>query len=104
MLKMCEMLRANNIKFVWDIFTNDDKAIHPEEMHFMKARYDIFDYIADADYLVQLSDAEGFPYAVQESLQYNTPVICTDIGGCTEIIKDGENGYVVPLNMDFDIK
>ena len=63
----------------------------------------MFDFVADADYTVLLSDAEGLPYTIQESLQYGTPVICTDIGGCTELIKDGVNGYVVPLNMDFDI-
>ena len=44
------------------------------------------------------------PYTVQESLQYKVPCIVTDVGGCTELIKDGENGYVVPLNMNFDIK
>ena len=31
------------------------------------------------------------------------PCIVTDVGGCTELIKDGVNGYVVPLDMNFDI-
>ena len=43
------------------------------------------------------------PYFVQECLQYDTPVIVTDVGGCTELIKDGINGYVIPLDMNFDI-
>lgn len=46
----------------------------------------------------------GMPYTVQESLQYDTPCIVTDIPGCTELIKDGKNGYVVPLDMNFDVK
>ena len=50
-----------------------------------------------------LSDSEGLPYTVQESLQYQVPCIVTDVGGCTELIKDGVNGYVVPLDMNFDI-
>ena len=45
----------------------------------------------------------GLPYTVQESLQYKVPCIVTDIGGCTELIKDGINGYVVPLNMNFEV-
>lgn len=45
----------------------------------------------------------GLPYTVQESLQYGTPCIVTDVGGCTELIKDGINGYVVPLDMKFDV-
>lgn len=43
------------------------------------------------------------PYTVQESLLYQVPCIVTDVGGCVELIKDGVNGYVVPLDMNFDI-
>lgn len=103
MQKLCEMLREANIKFDWKIFTNGIHAIEGEEIQYYKPRFDIFDYLADADYTVLLSDSEGLPYTVQESLQYKTPAIVTDIGGCTELIKDGVNGYVVPLDMDFDV-
>lgn len=44
------------------------------------------------------------PYTEQESLQYQVPCIVTDVGGSTELIKDGINGYVVPLDMNFDIR
>lgn len=27
----------------------------------------------------------------------------TDVGGCTELIKEGVNGYVVPLDMNFNV-
>lgn len=63
----------------------------------------MFDYVADADYAVLLSSTEGLPYTIQEALQYGTPCIVTDIGGNTEVIKDGVNGYIVPLDMNFDI-
>lgn len=105
MLKLCDMLRMANIKFTWDIFTNAySYKSNYEELRFWKQRDDIFDYVANADYTVLLSDSEGLPYTVQESLQYKTPCIVTDVGGCTELIKDGINGYVVPLDMDFDVK
>ena len=104
MLKLCEMMRNAGIKFEWNIFTNSTNyKCNYEEVHFWKQRYDIWDYIADADYTVLLSDSEGLPYTVQESLQYQVPCIVTDVGGCTELIKDGVNGYVVPLDMNFDI-
>ena len=106
MLKMAQMMRDAGIKFTWDIFTNSTNYIKEnkfEEIHFWKQRYDIWDYLASADYTVLLSDSEGMPYTVQESLQYQVPCIVTDVGGCTELIKDGVNGYVVPLDMDFDI-
>lgn len=103
-LTMCDMLRIAGIKFTWDIFTNSyDYKSNYEELRMWKARDDIFDYVANADYTVLLSDSEGLPYTIQESLQYQTPCIVTDVGGCTELIKDGVNGYVVPLDMNFDI-
>lgn len=103
-IKMCEMMRSAGIKFEWNIFTNSTMyKCDYEEVHFWKQRYDIWDYLADADYTVLLSDSEGLPYTVQESLQYQVPCIVTDVGGCTELIKDGVNGYVVPLDMNFDI-
>ena len=74
-----------------------------EEIHFWKQRENIWDYLKDATYCVLLSDSEGLPYTVQEALQYQIPCIVTDVGGCTELIKDGVNGYVVPLDMNFDV-
>ena len=104
MLRLADMLRGANIKFDWKIFTNSSIAkTNYEEMHIYRARYDMWDYLADADYTVLLSDSEGLPYTVQESLQYQVPCIVTDVGGCTELIKDGINGYVVPLDMNFDV-
>jgi len=106
MLILAQKLRNANIKFEWNIFTNshDYKARNTfEEIHFWKQRENIWDYLKDADYTVLLSDSEGLPYTVQESLQYQVPCIVTDVGGCTELIKDGVNGYVVPLDMNFDV-
>ena len=103
MLKLCQMLRQAKIKFDWKIFTNSPQKCEYEEVHFYNARYDIWDYLVDADYTVLLSDSEGMPYTVQESLQYQVPCIVTNVGGCTELIKDGINGYVVPLDMNFDV-
>ena len=103
MLQMMNMMRNAGIKFTWDIFTNSKQRCEYEEVHFWNARYDIWDYLANADYTVLLSDSEGLSYTVQESLQYQVPVICTDVGGNAELIKDGVNGYLVPLDMNFDV-
>ena len=103
MLKMADMMRKANIKFEWKIFTNSPQNCDYEEIHFYKPRFDIWDYLVDSHYCVLLSNREGFPYTPQEALQYQVPCIVTDIPGCTEMVKDGINGYVVPLDMNFDI-
>lgn len=100
---MIGMLRKAGILFDWTIFTNNLKPSQYEEVRFMKPRYDIWSYLKDADYGVLLSRAEGYPYFVSECLQYGTPVIGTDVSGINEIIQNGVNGYLVPLNMNFDI-
>ena len=72
----------------------------------MKPRLDILDYVANADYLVQLSDNEGFCYSVVEALCAGTPVIVTPCPVFDEIgLVDGENCYKVPFDMkNFDVK
>lgn len=104
MQQMCEMLRKAHMKYEWIVFSKQppDTQI-PREVHFYEPQFDTFDYVSDADYSVLLSDSEGLPLQILESLQYQTPCIVTDVGGCTELIKDGVNGYVVPLDMNFDI-
>lgn len=57
----------------------------------------------DSTYVVLFTKSEGRPYSIAEALQYGVPCIVSDVGGCTELIKDGVNGYVVPLDMNFDI-
>lgn len=104
--KMCDfakLLKKNNIKFDWKIFSdiegkNLEKINYPEVI-FMKPTLDIYDYIVDADYVVQLSDTEAFCYTIHEALQYGTPVIVTDIEAFKEVVTDGYNGYKFKLDM-----
>jgi hypothetical protein len=66
----------------------------------MKPRLDIRDYIADSDYLVQLSDTEAFSYSVLESLSLGTPVIVTNVPSFKEMgVKNGINGYILDFSM-----
>ena len=67
----------------------------------MAPRLDIRDYIADADYLVQLSDTEAFSYSILESLCLGTPVIITPIPSSIEMgVKNGLNGYILDFSME----
>jgi len=68
-------------------------------IRFVGFQNDVVPYIKECDYHVMLSDFEGCPLSVLEALKLNKPCICTDWGGITELIKDGENGYIVPMNL-----
>ena len=39
---------------------------------------------------------ENFPHTLVEALAVGTPVVATSVGGVPEIVRDGENGLLVP--------
>lgn len=43
-----------------------------------------------------LSYTEGMPNAVLEALAMGLPVVSSDAGGLRDILRDGENGFIVP--------
>ena len=94
------------IPYLWTVFTNDTNAINNPNIIFMKPRLDISNYIASADYLVQLSDNEGYCYSVVEALGLGTPVIVTPCPVFNEIgVVDKKNGYILPFDMkDFSVE
>ena len=100
MIKLANALDKAEIPYEWRIFTNDSLPIPNENVIYMKPRLDIRDYIADADYLVQLSDTEAFSYSILESLCLGTPVIITPIPSSIEMgVKNGINGYILDFSM-----
>ncbi len=100
MIKLADELDKAGIPYQWLVFTNDSLPIPNENVIYMKPRLDIRDYIANSDYLVQLSDTEAFSYSVLESLCLGTPVIVTKIPSFIEMgVENGKNGYILDFNM-----
>jgi glycosyltransferase involved in cell wall biosynthesis len=55
-------------------------------------------YMAKAHALVQASRAEGLPGAIIQSMACGTPVVSTDCDfGPREVIRDGRDGFLVPV-------
>jgi glycosyltransferase involved in cell wall biosynthesis len=51
-----------------------------------------------ADASVLSSAWENFPHTVVEALAVGCPVIATAVGGVPEVVREGENGLLVPPN------
>lgn len=102
--KLAKLLRDKHIPFIWLLFS--DGSLICDGVVNLKPTLDIAPYIKKADYLVQLSDAEGFCYSIVEALELGTAVITTPIEVLDEIgFKDKENGYIIPFNIvDDDIE
>lgn len=58
---------------------------------------DVRPYIAAASVYVLPSYREGTPRTVLEAMAMGRPVITTDAPGCRETVKDGDNGFLVPV-------
>lgn len=99
-IQLAEALDKAGIPYIWYLFTNGRLPVNNPNIVYMKPRLDIRDWIAECDYLVQLSNTEAWCYSVLESLLLHTPVIVTPIPSFIEMgIKDNENGYILPFNM-----
>lgn len=98
-VKFAQILDENNIPYIWTIFTDDIKAIDNPNVVYVKPKLDITNYIANADYLVQLSDNEGYCYSVVEALIVGTPVIVTDMPVMKEIGVNNTNGFIVNFDL-----
>ena len=53
-------------------------------------------YYARAKLLLLPSRFEGLPMVVPEAMGRGTPVVATDVGHLSEIVVDGENGFLAP--------
>lgn len=73
--------------YLWTIFTNSLKTqITSPNVAIMKPRIDVRPYIADSDWLVQVSnDMETYCYSMNEALVYGTRVVRTPLSVAKEL-------------------
>jgi glycosyltransferase involved in cell wall biosynthesis len=70
------------------------------QVHFTGNRSRVAPLVASFDVAVLSSfDHEGCSNAILESMGLGRPVVCTGVGGNGELVRDGENGYVVPARQ-----
>ncbi|MBO4543745.1 MAG: glycosyltransferase, partial [Bacteroidales bacterium] len=100
MIKLANALRSAGIEFIWFVFSHQDTKLI-DGMVKLPETLNIKDYIAKCDYLVQLSDSEGFGYSIVEALELGVPVITTPVEVLEELgFQEGKDGYIVPFDME----
>ena len=55
------------------------------------------EYLSNADIFVQASNYEGLPHSILEAVNYEIPILSTEVGGCSVLLNKGERGYIIPL-------
>ena len=64
------------------------------------SRSNPYTFIKQADVFLLLSEYEGLPKTIYESLILGIPVLATKVGGIPDQINEGENGWLVDNNFD----
>ena len=62
-----------------------------------------YKYLSNADVLVFPTQSEAFGLVILEAMQVGIPIISTNEGCISEIIEDGENGFIIEKNNTLQI-
>lgn len=82
------------------------RHLHLEKKVFLvgrKSPRDLMLYMRAADILVLNTGYEGFSHVILEAMTMGVPVITTNVGGNREIVRQGENGFMVKYNDEFNL-
>jgi glycosyltransferase involved in cell wall biosynthesis len=66
-------------------------------------RSDIYNIMKQMDFLLHTALFEGFGFVIAEAMAVGKPVVSTDISSISEIIADGETGYLAQSKNPEDI-
>lgn len=73
-----------------------DDAELADRVHFLGSRRDVPELLAASDSFVLPSLWEGLPVALTEAMASQLPVIATAVSGTSQVMTDGETGWLVP--------
>ncbi len=104
-IRICRRLMKEGFDFNWYVIGSGSleaelkKMVKEEKVesivHFLGFRENSYPYIKRCDLFALLSEYEGQPLTVYESLILGTPVIASDVGGISEQLEDGKLGILV---------
>jgi len=97
--KLSDELERKGIPYLWLIFTDRPPEKVSKNIILMQPRYNMSDYIVQADYGVQLSSDESYCLFVQECLKLKVPVIVTDLPVFKEQGVTDKEAHILNLDM-----
>ena len=66
-------------------------------VRYLGFRHDVREAVGEADVVVLPSYVEGTPRSLLEAAAMGRPLVATDVPGSRDVIRDGENGFLVPI-------
>ena len=64
---------------------------------------EISEYLAQADIYLSTSLCEGMSNSIMEAMEYSLPIVATNVGDNNFLVREGYNGFLVPVKAIKDI-
>ena len=80
--------------FIW-IGNQQTVQQHPQNVIFLGNIPNAAKYNSIADLFMLPSDFEGLPMVIIEAMSHKRPIVASNVGGISEIVRNGENGFTV---------
>jgi glycosyltransferase involved in cell wall biosynthesis len=68
-----------------------------EFISFPGLQTDVLPWLSAMDIFMMTSEFEGLPVALLEAMSTGCAVVCTDAGGIKEVIRPGQDGFMLPV-------
>jgi glycosyltransferase involved in cell wall biosynthesis len=65
-------------------------------VEFLGERSDVSELLRRASIFALPTNWEGFPISILEAMRAGLPIVASDVGGVSEAVVDGQNGYLTP--------
>ncbi|WP_017413608.1 glycosyltransferase family 4 protein [Clostridium tunisiense] len=106
-----EKLNDQRIKFVFvgdgeycDILRNKyQHLLLCNKIHVLGQRSDVLTILAGCDLFLFATLHENLSNSLLEAMAIGLPIIATKVGGNTEVVRDGINGYLIPAKNSDEI-
>ena len=92
-----------NYAFIW-IGNQFDVNEHPNNVFFMGNIPQASRYCQEIDAFMLASDYEGLPMFILEAMSYGKPIFASKVGGTSEIVMEGCNGYTLKNKADLFVE
>ncbi len=85
--------------FVW-IGNKEEISGTPENVYFLGNIPNAAMYCSKADLFVLPSNYEGLPIVIIEAMGAGLPIVASNVGGVSELVRDDINGYALENNVE----
>ncbi|HFV5407130.1 TPA: glycosyltransferase, partial [Escherichia coli] len=66
-----------------------------KNINFVGQTKNVVNFLNHSDVFLLISNWEGFPISILEAMRSSLPIIATDVGGVSEAVKHGYNGFLI---------